>query len=209
MSIQSTSSGLASKKTAPAPFPSINFSKNAVLIHLENVRLEDIVEQKLCYFLQQRPLGRQILKTFSEPAEKAIIELYLEKNCGNQLRTAYILGINRNTLKKKISNYKLDIQKILTIEKKLSCFQNRVFIGSLPSLNLFYVCHIKLLLDSSNGKLPSADVLDQLYRPVERKIIQTVLNYCNGNQIRASQFLGINRNTLKKKMGFKSKVKAV
>lgn len=203
------SPGLSPENSAAARFPSINSSKNAVLIHLEDVHLEDIVEKKLCYSLQQRPLGRQILKTFFEPVEKALIESYLEKNCGNQLKTAYILGINRNTLKKKILNYKLNIQQILMKETKFSCIQNRVFIGSLPSLDVYHVCHLKLLLDNSHGRLPSVDVLEQLCRPVERKIIQTVLKYCKGNQIRASQFLGINRNTLKKKMGFESKVKAV
>ena len=209
MSINTISPSPSTEKSITSRFSSINSSKNAILIHLEDVQLEDIVEKKLAHFLQQRPLGRNILKNFSEPVEKAIIELYLEKNCGNQLKTAYILGINRNTLKKKILNYKLNIQQLLMTEKKFSYLQNRVFVGSLPSLNLFHVCYIKLLLDNSRGKLPSIQVLDQLYRPVERKIIQTVLNYCKGNQIRASHFLGINRNTLKKKMSLKSKIKVV
>ena len=188
--------------------PSISSSKNALLIRLTGVQLEDIVEKKLLYFLQQRPLGRQILKIFFEPVEKAIIELFLEKNCGNQFKTAQVLGINRNTLKKKILYYDLNVQKVLLKEKKLISLQNRIFVSSVSSLDLFFACRAKLLLDDSQGRLPACDVLNEVCQPVERKIIQTVLHYCKGNQIRSSQFLGINRNTLKKKIGFRSKVKA-
>ena len=187
---------------------SINSSKNTILIQLESARLEDIVEEKLLYFLKQRPLGRQILRTFSEPIEKAVIEFFLEKNCGNQLKTAQILGINRNTLKKKILYYDLNIQKVLMREKKFVYLQNRIFVSSVDSLDLFFACRIKLLLDNSKDKIPSSVALNKIYRPVERKIIQTLLDFCRGNQMRASQFLGINRNTLKKKLGIKSKAKA-
>ena len=186
----------------------INSSKKALLIELEGARVEDIVEKKLDYFLQQRPLGRQILKSFYEPLEKAVIEVFLEKHSGNQLKTARVLGINRNTLKKKILNYKLNTQKLLMRKKKLIGLQSRVFVSSLSSFDLFFVCRAKLLLDSSKDRLPFSDILNKICQPVERRVIQTVLNYCKGNQIRASQFLGINRNTLKKKLGFQSKAKA-
>ena len=185
----------------------ISSSKNALLIQLEEVQLEDIVEKKLNYFLQQRPLGRRILKTFYEPVEQAIIELFLEKQCGNQLKTAQVLGINRNTLKKKILNYELNIHKVFDKEKKIHN-QNRIFVGSISSLDLLSVCRVKLLLDDSQNRLPKFDILDKICQPVERKIIQTMLDYCKGNQIRTSNFLGINRNTLKKKLSFKPKVKA-
>ncbi|MCZ0931563.1 MAG: hypothetical protein OXJ52_00190 [Oligoflexia bacterium] len=93
-------------------------------------------------------------------------------------------------------------------EKKLIYLQNRIFVSSISSLNLFFACRVKLLLDNSQDRLPSSDVLNHICQPVERKVIQTVLDYCKGNQIRSSQFLGINRNTLKKKIGFRSKVRA-
>ena len=197
----------SNKESVPVRFPSINSSKNAILIHLADVQLEDIVEKKLSYCLQQKPLDQEILKKFFQPVEKAVIELYLEKNCRNQLKTAQILGINRNTLKKKILNYNLNWQDVLIREEKLAHLQNRVFVSSLSSLDLFSVSRIKLSLDNSEGKLPSFDVLAQLCGPVERKIIKVVLDCYRGNQIRASHFLGINRNTLKKKMNLKSKVK--
>jgi len=41
--------------------------------------------------------------------EKALISIVLRETRGNQLRTAAILGINRNTLRTKIREYKIKI----------------------------------------------------------------------------------------------------
>ncbi|MDE0091809.1 MAG: hypothetical protein OXN83_00820 [Oligoflexia bacterium] len=187
---------------------SFSSSRNALLIQLERVQLEDIIEKKLLYFLEQKSLKQRALRIFYEPVEQAIIELFLKKQGGNQFKTAKALGINRNTLKKKILNYKVNIQEILVKENKLMCFQSRIFVGSVSHLDLLSVCRIKLFLDDSRKLLPAFDVLHKVCRPVEGRIIQKVLEACKGNQIRASQFLGINRNTLRKKMDFISKVKA-
>lgn len=43
--------------------------------------------------------------------EKALIERVLERAYGNQLRTARILGINRNTLREKIRRLRIDVEK--------------------------------------------------------------------------------------------------
>ncbi len=40
--------------------------------------------------------------------ERPLIELALERTNGNQLRAAAMLGINRNTLHKKIAELKID-----------------------------------------------------------------------------------------------------
>ena len=44
-----------------------------------------------------------VYKTVVEAVEKPLIEMALAKTFGNQRRAAKILGINRNTLKTKIS----------------------------------------------------------------------------------------------------------
>ena len=46
-----------------------------------------------------------------EQVERPLIELALKAYNGNQVKTALMLGINRNTLKKKIDNYKLKPKK--------------------------------------------------------------------------------------------------
>ncbi|RME88742.1 MAG: site-specific DNA inversion stimulation factor [Planctomycetota bacterium] len=45
-----------------------------------------------------------------EAVEKPLIELSLSSCNGNQLKAAKLLGINRNTLKKKIDNYKIAVK---------------------------------------------------------------------------------------------------
>ena len=40
------------------------------------------------------------------------LELALRAYNGNQVKTAQMLGINRNTLKKKIDNYKIRVKKL-------------------------------------------------------------------------------------------------
>ena len=185
---------------------SINFSKNAIIINLDQVQLEEIVEEKLLYFLNKNSMGTNILKNFYSPAEKALIEFSLEKHKGNQFKTAKILGINRNTLKKKIITYKLDIKQLL-MKQKINTTRTRIFLSSISSLDLFSACRAKIYLADFQSKIPSENVLKQLCQPIERKIIQRVLEHCKGHQIRASLYLGINRNTLKKKINFKSNMR--
>ncbi len=47
---------------------------------------------------------------------------------------------------------------------------------------------------------PAAQVYDMVMRCVEKPLLQEVLHHAAGNQSRAAQILGINRNTLRKKM---------
>ena len=43
--------------------------------------------------------------------ERPLIRIVLEKTRYNQVRAAEVLGINRNTLRKKIQNLKIEINK--------------------------------------------------------------------------------------------------
>jgi two-component system nitrogen regulation response regulator GlnG len=45
--------------------------------------------------------------TVLSEAEKALISIVLKETNGNQLKTARVLGINRNTLRTKIRQYKI------------------------------------------------------------------------------------------------------
>jgi two-component system nitrogen regulation response regulator GlnG len=46
-----------------------------------------------------------------ERVERPLIELTLERTNGNQLHAAAILGINRNTLRKKITTLKISVRR--------------------------------------------------------------------------------------------------
>ncbi|MDA8224322.1 MAG: Fis family transcriptional regulator [Betaproteobacteria bacterium] len=62
---------------------------------------------------------------------------------------------------------------------------------------------IELALDTFlkdlDGEVPSG-VYDMVLSCVERPLIEKILHYAEGNQTRAAEYLGINRNTLRKKM---------
>ena len=47
---------------------------------------------------------------------------------------------------------------------------------------------------------PPTSIYDMVLRAVERPMLEVVMRRAAGNQLRASEMLGINRNTLRKKM---------
>jgi two-component system, NtrC family, nitrogen regulation response regulator GlnG len=71
---------------------------------LEDSSLEDVVRYKLSQFMEN--FGsydvNDLYPVILAQVEKPLIELTLRRSRGNQLKAAQILGINRNTLRKKI-----------------------------------------------------------------------------------------------------------
>lgn len=51
-----------------------------------------------------------------------------------------------------------------------------------------------------DGEDPSCAVYDMVINCVEKPLIETVLRHAGGNQTRAAELLGLNRNTLRKKI---------
>ena len=60
--------------------------------------------------------------------------------------------------------------------------------------------HLKNFFKLHKGKLPSAGLYSRIINEVERPLISICLNATKGNQIKASKLLGLNRNTLRKKI---------
>ncbi len=60
--------------------------------------------------------------------------------------------------------------------------------------------HLKRYFDLHNGQLPPAGVYDRILREVELPLIEIALDATAGNQARCADLLGINRNTLRKKI---------
>jgi len=85
-------------------------------VEKENVRslpLEDLVHAKLETFLDQTegvPLD-SLYSTIIQTVEKPLIQLVLRKTRGNQVKASKILGINRNTLRKKIGVLNIQVKK--------------------------------------------------------------------------------------------------
>jgi two-component system nitrogen regulation response regulator GlnG len=60
--------------------------------------------------------------------------------------------------------------------------------------------HIRQVLAASNDGMPTRDIYDQVLAEVERPLIKMTLAATRGNQIKAAAMLGLNRNTLRKKI---------
>ena len=60
--------------------------------------------------------------------------------------------------------------------------------------------HIRQFLAAGRDGLPMRDIYDQVIAEVERPLIQMTLSATRGNQIKAASMLGLNRNTLRKKI---------
>ena len=64
---------------------------------------------------------------------------------------------------------------------------------------------IETLLDKYfkdlDGENPN-DVYDMVLHSVEKPLLIYIMNYAEGNQSRAAKILGLNRNTLRKKLEF-------
>ena len=81
-------------------------------VDMDEIALEDIIRKKLDSFLSKwdgyevDDLHDAIIRR----VEKPLLELVLERTKGNQIRASKMLGINRNTLHKKIKELKITVK---------------------------------------------------------------------------------------------------
>ena len=78
-----------------------------------DLSFEEVVRRKLKAYFQQTTLLEpcDLHAIVIGQVEKPLIELTLEYTGGNQLKAAELLGINRNTLRKKITDLKIVVKK--------------------------------------------------------------------------------------------------
>jgi two-component system nitrogen regulation response regulator GlnG len=78
-----------------------------------DLSFEELVRRKLHAYFQRTPAldPCDLYKIVINQVEKPLIELTLEYTSGNQLKAAELLGINRNTLRKKITDLKIEMKK--------------------------------------------------------------------------------------------------
>lgn len=60
--------------------------------------------------------------------------------------------------------------------------------------------HLREYFAAHKGGLPPSGLYDRVLREIERPLIQLSLSATRGNQLKAAQLLGLNRNTLRKKV---------
>ncbi len=95
--------------------PTLNNSDSLFVANLQSVSLEKLVKSKLEFLFQQQKEAdvelNGLYNVVIEQVERPLLEIALRAYNGNQVKTAQMLGINRNTLKKKIDNYKIRVKK--------------------------------------------------------------------------------------------------
>ncbi len=60
--------------------------------------------------------------------------------------------------------------------------------------------HLRDYFLAHEGDLPASGLYDRILHEVERPLLALTLDECGGNQLRAAALLGLNRNTLRKKL---------
>ena len=79
----------------------------------EELGLEEFIGTKLRDFVRRMKLGAgsDLHPLLVKAVEKPLISLVLEETGGNQNQAAALLGLNRNTLRKKIQEFKITVAK--------------------------------------------------------------------------------------------------
>ena len=96
--------------------------------------------------------------------------------------------------------YSEDLLNIEIIESELERLEgnNKNIVElNLSSLIDHYFKRSKDKLLNNNNK----NIYSVIIEKVEKSLIENILDYTNGNQLKASEILGLNRNTLRKKIG--------
>jgi Fis family transcriptional regulator, factor for inversion stimulation protein len=68
-----------------------------------------------------------------------------------------------------------------------------------PSLQDCIVSNLDYYIQSCQGQKISG-VYDMVLSAIEKPMLEVVMSHCNSNQSAAADFLGLNRNTLRKKL---------
>lgn len=79
----------------------------------KDVNLASYVEKKIGDFVRAMNVGsgNNLYPTLMRAVERPLIELALRETHGNQIKAARLLGLNRNTLRKKITEFDISVSQ--------------------------------------------------------------------------------------------------
>ncbi len=126
------------------------------------------------------PEGYRIIENYNWPGNVRELENFIMKLCA--LYTEDI--IENNALKDEIKTLKQMDKKITEIDNSFSSIASRYFS---KNLNKIFEEH-------------SGDIYNYYISEVEKVLLFEILKNKKGNQLKASEILGLNRNTLRKKI---------
>jgi len=107
--------GHEAPSSAAGPSNSANGNGSARLAHSNGLELSlgDFMEQKFHEFVRKIKLsgGKNLFQLLRHEFEKPLITLTLKETKHNQVQAAELLGMNRNTLRKKIKELKIPVKR--------------------------------------------------------------------------------------------------
>jgi len=83
-------------------------SKTGAVSSAENVSLEELIREEVTGAMDQED-ATEVYRQLLERVERPLLETVLSRTQGNQIRAAAVLGINRNTLRKKITELGIEL----------------------------------------------------------------------------------------------------
>ena len=172
--------------------PSLLFRLNKYTINVPALRfrMSDIDELITSY-----------IKKFSNLSQDHII---FEDGAIDMLKDYYWPGnvLQLNNVLSYLLRYEADqfisknqIRKLLDIQPKFGAQDEAG-----KRLSDIVECHVKKYFDGHGGLLPPKGVYQRIIKELETPIIEVSLRACKGNQLKCAELLGINRNTLRKKV---------
>jgi two-component system nitrogen regulation response regulator GlnG len=197
-----------------------NLSVDVRVVAATNQELQERVRNRefredLYYRLNVVPINLAPLRERSEDIP-ALVEYFLERACAEleiptkqcapeamELLCSYSWPGNvrelENTIKRGVI---LSSDPLLTIADFAGLTNRQETIHAVPQEQSLESLVEGKLRSSMNGieKLDKGDIYDRVLEQVERPLIRFVLEKTRGNQVRAADVLGINRNTLRKKI---------
>ena len=78
--------------------------------------------------------------------------------------------------------------------------KSAVPIGEEQNLHESVERHLMRIFSEAEPNLPADDLYHRIVDEIEVPLLEITMSACNGNQVKAAQLLGLNRNTLRKKL---------
>jgi two-component system, NtrC family, nitrogen regulation response regulator GlnG len=164
---------------------------NVVPINIPPLReRSDDIPLLVNHFIKKHTEKDSVKKTFNK---EALLELKRYKWPGNVRELENLIKRIIILTPQDIIDKDVALNHISKIENKNNKFEN-------ISLGASVEKHLNQYFDSHVNQLPANGLYDRVIQEVERPLIIKTLNLVNGNQLKAAELLGINRNTLRKKI---------
>ena len=105
-----------------------------------------------------------------------------------------------NFVRRLAALYSQEIIRIEDIEAELANTSPVSADNDREGLDMTIEQHLKNYFSAHGSSLPPTGLYDRILREIERPLITMTLQATRGNQIKAAEVLGLNRNTLRKKI---------